>query len=78
MMKVVTHLAHVVFGLLTAIVSTISPVLSIINTILFIVYELNEEWYLEDEAYQEILEFSVGLAVGEMILILYKFLIPYF
>jgi hypothetical protein len=78
MMKVVTHLAHVVFGLLTALVSTISPILSIINTIIFIVYELNEEWHLDDEAYQEILEFSVGLAIGEIILILYKFLIPYF
>jgi hypothetical protein len=62
-------IAHVVFGLLTSICSIVSPVLLIINTICFIVYELGEEWNLGDKAYEEIMEYMLGLGIGEVILL---------
>jgi len=47
----------------------VSPVLSILNTIVFIIYELNEEWHLEDASYKDILEFAIGLGIGEVIIL---------
>jgi hypothetical protein len=41
-------------------------VLSVLNTIVFIIYELNEEWNLHDKAYKDILEFAIGLGIGEV------------
>jgi hypothetical protein len=64
-----TRLAHIVFGILTALVAVVSPVLSVLNTIVFIIYELNEEWHLEDASYKDILEFAIGLSIGEVIIL---------
>jgi len=58
-------LAHILFGLVTAMISLVSPILSIINTVVFIIYELNEEWNLSDKAYEEIMEYMLGLGIGE-------------
>jgi len=65
-----THIAHILFGVLTALVSVISPVLSIINIAIFIIYEFDQEWHLKDVAYDELLEFAVGLAIGEVVLLI--------
>ena len=64
-----TDLAHIVFGVVTAVVSKISVAFSIINTFLFVLYELDEEYHLSDEAYEDIKEFTIGLAVGEAVLL---------
>jgi len=66
----ITKLAHIVFGMITSLISLISPTLSLINSIVFIIYELNEEWHLEDESYKDILEFAIGLTLGEVILLI--------
>jgi hypothetical protein len=63
------HVAHVVFGLLTSICSIVSPILSIINTAVFIIYELDQERYKKDAVYEELLEFAIGLGIGEVILL---------
>ena len=65
----ITDIAHIVFGVVTAIVSKINIVFSIINTFLFIVYELDEEWKISDNAYEDIREFAIGLALGEVLLL---------
>ena len=64
-----TDIAHIVFGVITAVVSKISIVFSIINTFLFVLYELDEEFHLCDESYEDIKEFTIGLAVGEAVLL---------
>jgi hypothetical protein len=69
------HVAHVGFGLLTSICSIVSPILSIINTICFIIYELDEEWNLSDKAYEEIMEYMLGLGIGEIILLIFHIII---
>jgi hypothetical protein len=64
-----TSTAHIVFGVITAIVSKINIVFSIINTFLFVLYELDEEWRISDYAYKDIREFAVGLTLGEALLL---------
>ena len=71
----ITKLAHVAFGMITSLISIISPVLSAINSIVFIIYELDEEWHLEDESYRDILEFAIGLALGEVILLIHSLIL---
>jgi hypothetical protein len=58
-----------IFGLLTSICSIVSPILSIINTVVFIIYELDQERYKKDAVYEELLEFAIGLGIGEVILL---------
>jgi hypothetical protein len=65
----ITNVAHIVFGIITAIVSKINIIFSILNTILFIIYELNEEWRISDYAYEDIKEFAFGLGIGEVLLL---------
>jgi len=64
------QVAHMFFGGLTAILVFIHPVLSIINTVAFIIYELEQSRHKKDPAYEEILEFMMGLAAGEMLILL--------
>jgi hypothetical protein len=65
----ITDIAHIVFGIITAIVSKINIIFSIINTFLFVLYELDEEWRISDYAYEDIKEFTIGLAIGELLLL---------
>jgi len=64
-----SDLAHIAFGAITAIVSKINIVFSIINTFLFVLYELDEEFHLCDESYEDIKEFTIGLTIGEALLL---------
>lgn len=61
-------LAHIAFGALTAFVALISPALALINLAVFIAYELNQELHLKDASHQEILEFALGLVLGETLI----------
>jgi len=65
-----TQFAHMFFGGLTSVLVFIHPVLSIINTAVFIIYELEQSRHKKDPAYEEILEFMMGLAAGEMLILL--------
>jgi hypothetical protein len=65
----ITDIAHITFGILTAIISKINIIFSIINTFLFVLYELDEEWKISDYAYEDIREFAFGLGIGEVLLL---------
>jgi len=69
-----SDLAHIAFGAITAIVSKINIVFSIINTFLFVLYELDEEFHLCDESYEDIKEFTIGLTIGEALLLVAELL----
>jgi hypothetical protein len=47
----------------------ISFVFTVINSFVFIVYELDEDWKISDYAYKDIREFAIGLAIGEILLL---------
>ncbi len=55
------RLAHFLWGLLTGFMSAVNPLLSCFMLSCFIIYELDEERTIKDPAYQEILQFSLGL-----------------
>ena len=63
-------LAHIAWGLLTALVSTAAPVLALIMFLGFIVYELDEEWHIRDKSYNDVREMLVGLGTGALVLLL--------
>ena len=65
-------LAHFTFGLLSSLSVIVNPVLTIISFLIFLSYELDEEWKIKDTGYIEILQFGVGFACGMTILILMK------
>ena len=54
---------------MTALIAKVSIVFSVINTLVFIVYELDEDWKISDYAYKDIREFAIGLAIGEALLL---------
>ena len=69
---IIATIAHFTFGIMSALSVQVSPVLTLISTILFILYEMDEEWRLSDPAYQEIREFSAGFGLGIVLLIFLK------
>jgi hypothetical protein len=59
--KVLYSVAHFFGGIVTGVVSRVNPILAILMFITFIIYELDEDWHLNDNAYKDIFEYMVGL-----------------
>lgn len=55
------QIAHFLAGLLTAHTSFYNPLLSVLMFIIFLIYELDEDWHIKDRAYRDILQYAVGL-----------------
>jgi hypothetical protein len=64
-----TKLGHAVFGFISTVAVLINPILPALSAILFVIYEVDECFHLNDEAYQEIREYLYGVAVGLTLLI---------
>ena len=62
--------AHFVGGLLVAIISPLIPVLSVISFLGFIIYELDEDWHISDQAYKDIKMFLFGMFTGMIAILL--------
>jgi hypothetical protein len=60
----IVDIAHAVAGLLASLATFMSPAVGVVAVALFIIYELDEEWHLEDESYQDIAEFAIGYYAG--------------
>jgi len=63
-------LAHVTFGFLASVSVLISPILTVINFLIFLIYELDEEWNISDEAYQELREYGFGFGLGTVVMLI--------
>jgi len=63
-------LSHVIAGYLCGILSMHAPLFSILGSLIFILYELDEDYYLNDQAYKDIREFLVGYFLAGLILLL--------
>lgn len=59
--KRLTFLSHFVSGMLTAAMSIYSVVLAILMFLVFLIYELNEDWHIKDEAWRDILSYGLGI-----------------
>ena len=76
-MRVVDFLedmAHFTFGLLSALSVVIHPILTVIAFLIFILYELDQDFRLSDYAYQEICQYGFGFGLGIVILLFFKIL----
>lgn len=60
---------HYLAGFLTAAAALVAWPLVVVGAGVFIIYELNEERYLRDEAYKDVREFMIGyfIATGGLI-----------
>lgn len=68
--NILTFLAHFLGGFLTSIFifsPKIPLFLPIAIFILFVIYELDEDWHIKDKAYIDIRQFIYGLFVGGLI-----------
>jgi len=67
--RLVAKLVHILYGILTALAPThLAPILAAV----FIIYELDEDWHLNDQAYRDLLEYMVGLSIGALSLLALK------
>ncbi len=63
---------HFLGGLVAALVAPVSPLLAILVTAVFIIYELDEDWHISDLSYRDIREFLEGMVTGGAILVICK------
>jgi len=59
-------------GVLTAYTSFYNTILSILMFIAFMLYELDEDWHIRDQAYRDILVYAIGLYMCVFVHILIK------
>jgi len=69
---VLEDLAHFTFGLLSSLSVLVSPTLTVISFLIFILYELDQDFRLQDYMYQEICQFGFGFGLGMLILIILR------
>lgn len=64
--------AHYIVGLLIALSSMVNWVLPLVGAVLFLFYEVDEDWHLYDEAYHDILEAMIGFFIATAGLIIWR------
>ena len=60
---------HAGAGARTIFGSLISPCVTIVAFLGFMIYELNEDWHLSDQAYKDILDYCVGLYLTILVMV---------
>jgi hypothetical protein len=68
--NILFSLAHITFGFLASVSVLISPVLTVVNFLIFLVYEMDQEWTISDEAYQELREYGFGFGLGVVVMLI--------
>ncbi|MEM2196426.1 MAG: hypothetical protein QXH10_09235 [Ignisphaera sp.] len=71
-MSILTSLAHILYGFISALSITVHPVMPVLCLVLFIVYELDQEWHISDKAYDELAEYCIGFCIALTLLIAYR------
>jgi len=64
-----TKIGHGLFGFISTLSVLVHAILPALSAALFVIYEVDECFHLNDEAYQEIREYLYGVAVGLTLLI---------
>jgi hypothetical protein len=60
-LNILKQIIHFLAGVLTAYTSFYNIALSILMFIVFVIYELDEDWHIRDQAYKDILVYALGL-----------------
>jgi hypothetical protein len=58
--------------MLTAFAGVVNPVLAAIMAVIFIIYELDEDWHLSDNAYKDILQYACGLYCAAVMIMFFQ------
>jgi len=66
------NFAHYLVGVLMVLGALISPAIPIVLLLLFLVYEVDEDWHLYDQAYRDILEAMIGFFVATSAIIVWR------
>ena len=69
--KIIPSLAHIIAGIICGITTLLHPVMAVIATLLFLIYELDEDWHLSDKAFKDILEYAIGYYIVMTIYVVY-------
>ena len=69
--KIYRLFLHVPVGIITSFLFLVNPSLTIIFGIGFLVYELDQDWRIEDSAYADIYGWLVGIVIGAIGLFIY-------
>jgi chromate transport protein ChrA len=56
-------LAHGLAGALTAILCFVNPVSAVLAFLIFLIYEIDEDWHKRDEAYRDFLIYGLGFFI---------------
>ena len=67
----ITRIIHLSAGIITALAIIEHPIMATIATLLFLIYELDEDWHLSDKAFKDILEFAIGYYIVMTIYVVY-------
>ena len=67
--------AHYLAGVLLALSSMVSWTLPVVGCIMFLVYEVDEDWHIKDNAYHDILECMLGFFLATTGLIVWRLLL---
>jgi len=67
-----TKLIHVLCGFLTAYSTEFSIILPILLFLVFILYELDEDWHISDNAYEDIRDYAIGLYAYAILRIIFS------
>ena len=72
--NIFSFLSHFFAGVATSLSILVSPILPPLLFIVFIIYELDEDWHMIDEAYIDIRQYAYGLYLTSIFLLILKFL----
>lgn len=69
-MKIIKEdIAHFVGGLLVILISNVFPIAAVLLTSLFVIYEMDESWSINDEAFRDIKIYLLGGFLGAIFLL---------
>ena len=66
---IICQASHFAAGCITAVTAIRHPLLASLLFGAFIVYEVNEDWHLSDNAYKDIFVYALGLYVTAIFLL---------
>lgn len=53
--------SHMSAGILTILGGLVAPIVGVLLFVGFMIYELNEDWHISDQAFRDILEYCIGM-----------------
>ena len=66
----ITDVGHFLGGVLVAYLTYANPLIAVLITALFCLYELDETWHIQDESFVDIRNFLLGVILGAIVYII--------